>query len=65
MCHICEQEFGVYEKTGEICKVTDHCNSVLVNIAVQHIINVISIAENHLFFQSYFTIFKVMILIFL
>ena len=26
MCHICEQEFGVYEKTGEIFKVRDHCH---------------------------------------
>ena len=24
--HICEQEFGVYEKTGEIFKVRDHCH---------------------------------------
>ena len=26
VCHICEQEFGVYEKTGEIFKVRDHCH---------------------------------------
>ena len=26
MCHICEQEFGDYEKTGEIFKVRDHCH---------------------------------------
>ena len=26
MCHICEKEFGVYEKTGEIFKVRDHCH---------------------------------------
>ena len=26
MCHICEQEFGVYEKTGAIFKVRDHCH---------------------------------------
>ena len=26
MCHICQQEFGVYEKTGDIFKVRDHCH---------------------------------------
>ena len=26
VCHICEQDFGVYEKTGEIFKVRDHCH---------------------------------------
>ena len=26
VCYICEQEFGVYEKTGEIFKVRDHCH---------------------------------------
>ena len=26
VCHICEQEFGVYEKTEEIFKVRDHCH---------------------------------------
>ena len=26
LCHICEQEFSVYEKTGEIFKVRDHCH---------------------------------------
>ena len=26
VCHICEQEFGDYEKTGEIFKVRDHCD---------------------------------------
>ena len=26
VCHICEQYFGVYEKTGEIFKVRDHCH---------------------------------------
>ena len=26
MCHICEQEFGDYEKAGEIFKVRDHCH---------------------------------------
>ena len=26
VCHICEQEFGVYEKTGEIFRVRDHCH---------------------------------------
>ena len=26
LCHICEKEFGDYEKTGEIFKVRDHCH---------------------------------------
>ena len=26
VCHICEQEFGDYEKAGEIFKVRDHCH---------------------------------------
>ena len=26
VCHICEQEFGVYKKAGEIFKVRDHCH---------------------------------------
>ena len=63
VCHICDKELLVCKKTGEIFKVRDHCH-LTVNIAVQLIINEILIAENHLYFQLYFTIFKVMILIF-
>ena len=66
VCHICEQEFGVYEKTGEIFKVRDHCHFTGKYRGAAHYLNqiVISTAENHLFFQWYFTIFKVMIHIF-
>ena len=59
VCHVFEQEFGVYEKTGEIFKVRDHCH-----FTGKYRGAVISNVENHLFFQWYFAIFKVMIHIF-
>ena len=63
VCHICEQEVLVFEKTGEIFKVRDHCHFTGKYRGAAH--NKCNLnVENHLFFQWYFTIFKVMIHIF-
>ena len=64
VCHICEQDLLVYEKTGELFKVRDHCHFTGKYRGAAHTMNVISNVENHLFFQWYFTVFKVMIHIF-
>ena len=63
LCHICEKELLVCKKTGEIFKVRDHCHFTgKYRVAAHNQCNLN--CRNHLFFQWYFTIFKVMILIF-
>ena len=61
MCHICEKELLVCKKKGEIFKVRDHCHFTGKYRGAAHNQCNLNCIKNHLFFQLYFTIFKVMI----